>query len=64
MKTQLLELQKQLDSLRSDLKILIKQDDLGVEFESKEKSLRDLEGLFHRLCSKHQIQLSKFGRII
>ena len=64
MKTQLLELQEQLDSLRSDLRILIKQDDWGLEFESKQKSLKHLEGLFHRLCLKHDIKLSKFGRIL
>ena len=64
MKKQLLELQKQRDFLRSQLKSQSKRGELGEQFQKQSEKLRKLDGLFSRLCSSEGLKLSKFGRLL
>ena len=64
MKTQLLDLQKQIDSLRSKLQSKSRTKQFDKEWEDGHKTLKHLDGLFSRLCKSNNFELNKFGRLI
>lgn len=63
MKDQLIQLENQRDSLRAKLKAKSKKMDFGKEWNDLHDMLGHLDGLFSRLCEKHDVKLGAFGRI-
>ena len=63
MKTQLLQLQAQRDSLRAKTQAMSRLGLFGKEFDEQMATLRHLDGLFFRLIKTTDLTLSKHGRL-
>ena len=64
MKNELKNLESQRDSLRAKLQAKLRLSNFDEEFNRGSEKLRHLDGLFFRLCEKHNLKLSKFGRLL